>query len=123
MRTEDNRPTLTHQNSLQICIRTAVHRRRRGGLPPPGPPPLLPFQCLRLTAKSLLRHLRCQEDLRFKILRPAFGGDHRGALGGGCVPAKPLPPPPFRAPLPPPSNTSLPPPPPLLGQATSSMYS
>ena len=31
-----------------------------GGLPPP--PPILPFQCLRLTAKILLRCLRCQED-------------------------------------------------------------
>ena len=31
----------------QGCIRTAVHRRRRGGYPP-----LLPFQCLRLTAKK-----------------------------------------------------------------------
>ena len=41
----------------QGCIRTVVHRRRGG-----GPPPLLPFQCLRLTAKILLRRLRCQED-------------------------------------------------------------
>ena len=42
----------------QACIGTAVHRRRRGG----GNPPLLPFQCLRLTAKILLRRLRPQED-------------------------------------------------------------
>ena len=37
----------------------------QGGYPPPpGPPfpPLLLFQCLRLTAKILLRCLRCQED-------------------------------------------------------------
>ena len=59
------------------------------------------FQCLRLTAKTLLRRLRCQEDLRFKNFRPAFGGDHRGTLGGGGVPAKP-PSPPFRPPPPPP---------------------
>ena len=59
--------------------------------PPPDPPPLLPFHCLRLTAKILLRRLRCQEDLRFKIL----GGDERGTLGGGGVPAKPPAPRPF----------------------------
>ena len=41
-----------------------------GGVPPPP----LPFQCLRLTAKILLRRLRCQEDLSFKIFWPAFGG-------------------------------------------------
>ena len=47
------------------CVRAAVHRRRRGGTPPldpAPPPPLLPFQCLRLTARILLRRLRCQED-------------------------------------------------------------
>ena len=69
-----------------------------GGGPPPPPlePPFpVPFQCLRLTAKILIRW---QEDLRCKIFRPAFGGNHRGTLGGGGVPAKPLPPPP---PLPP----------------------
>ena len=66
---------------------------------PPIDPPLLPFQCLRLTAKILPRRLRCQEDLSFKIFRPAFGGDHRGTLGGGGGgggPSQPpLPPPPF----------------------------
>ena len=64
-----------------------------GGRGVPPPPALLPFQCLRLTAKSLLWRLRCQEDLSFKSSRPAFGGDHRGTLGGvGGVPAKPPPP-------------------------------
>ena len=71
-----------------------MHRRRRGGAPPP--PPHLPFQCLGLTAKFLLR---CQEDLRFKI----FGPPSAGAIGapsedGG---SQPNPPPPPR------SNTSL----------------
>ena len=36
-----------------------------GGVPLPRPlshPPPLPFRCLRLTAKILLRRLRCQED-------------------------------------------------------------
>ena len=67
----------------------------------PLPPSLLPFQCLRLTAKILLQRLRCQEDSSFKIFRPAFGGDHRGTLGGGRV--RPNPPPlplPFRLPPP-----------------------
>ena len=39
--------------------------RGRGGYidpPPPRTPPLLPFQCLRLTTKIVLRRLRCQED-------------------------------------------------------------
>ena len=37
-----------------------------GGTPagsPCPPPPILPFQCLRLTARIFLRRLRCQEDL------------------------------------------------------------
>ena len=72
------------------------------GLPPP---PLLPFRCLRPTAKFLLRRLPCQADLRFKNFRPAFGGGLRGTLGGGGVPAKP-PPFPFRPP-PPLSNPHL----------------
>ena len=63
--------------------------------PPPSPPPLLPFHCLRLTAKVLLRRLRCQEDLSFKFFWPAFGGDHRGTVGGrGWSQPNPLPPPP-----------------------------
>ena len=33
-----------------------------GGGVPPLDPPLLPFQCLRVTAKMLLWYLRCQED-------------------------------------------------------------
>ena len=75
-----------------------MHRRRRGGTPPPGPPcpppPLLRFQCLRLTANILLRRLRSQEDLRFKIKKPPFSGYHRGALGkGGRGPSQSPPPP------------------------------
>ena len=59
----------------QGSIRRAVHRRRRGGyLPPWTPPPFLPFQCLRLTAKILLRRLRCQEDLSLTILGPPSVG-------------------------------------------------
>ena len=54
------------QTSVQ-CIGAAVRRRRGGGYPgPPSPqrppPPVLPFQCLRLTAKILLRRLWCQEN-------------------------------------------------------------
>ena len=85
----------------QGCIRTAVHRRRRG-VPPLPLDPLLPFQCLRLTAKILLR---CQEDLGSKHFWRAFGDDHRGTLGGGGSQPNPPPPPPFRPPLPP-CNTS-----------------
>ena len=91
-----------------------------GGVPPltpptslhlDPPPPPLPFQCLRLTAQFLLRRLRCQEDLRFKIFRPPFGGDHRGTLGGGGgVRPNPFPPPsPLQTP-PPPSPLQTPPP-------------
>ena len=69
-----------------------------GGVPPlDPPPPLLPFQCLRLTAKILLRPLRCQEDLRLKRFG-TFGGDHRGTLGGGGSQPNPPPPPPMQTP-------------------------
>ena len=85
----------------QRCIRMAVHRRAYPPSPRP-PPPLLPFQCLRLTAKVLLRRLRCQEDLRFKCF--GKGGDHRGTLGGRGSQPNPLPPPLQTPPL---WNTSL----------------
>ena len=84
----------------------------RVGVPPPGPhlpPPLLPFPCLRLTAKILLRRLRCQEDFKLQNFRPAFGRDHRR----GVAAKPPSLPPPFRPPSPP-FNTSLPPLPPIL---------
>ena len=51
-------PPVTYQNG-----RTP---QEEGGVPLPP----LPFQCLRLTAKILLRRLRCQEDLSFKIFGP-----------------------------------------------------
>ena len=65
-----------------------------GGVPPPGPSPLLPFQCLRLAAKNLLRRLWCQEDVGFNI----FGPPSAGTTGG--IPAKPPSQPPFKPPLP-----------------------
>ena len=71
-------------------------------------PPLLPFQYLRLTAKILLRCLRCQEDLRLRNFQPAFGRGHKGA------PGRRPPPLPLHTPPPPSSNTSLPPPHPPL---------
>ena len=70
--------------------------------PPLDPPPLplLPFQCLRLTANILLQCLRCQEDLSFNIFGLPSAG-HRGALGGGGSQPN-APSPPFRPPpLPP----------------------
>ena len=93
----------------------AVHRRRRcgGGTPPPpsvclvpppplDPPPPLPFRCLRLTAKILLRRLRCQEYLRLNI----FGPPSAGTIGGPWEEGGPSQTPPSPSP-PPPSNTSL----------------
>ena len=48
-----------------------------GGEPPPPldpPPSLLSFQCLRLTAKILLRRLWHQEDLSLNIFGPPSAG-------------------------------------------------
>ena len=59
-----------------------------GGGTPWTRPPLLPFQCLRLTAKVLLRRLRCQEDLSSKIVGPPSAG----TIGGPCQPTPPPPP-------------------------------
>ena len=66
---------------------------RRGGTPPgpPLPPPLLPFQCLRLTAKILLR---CQEDLSLQIFGPPSAGTIGGPWEEGGGPSQPLPLPP-----------------------------
>ena len=70
-----------------------------GGAPPP-PPPSLPFQCLRLTAKILLRRLWCQEDLRLKISGPPLAGTIGGPWEEGGGQPNPLPPPPLQtAPL------------------------
>ena len=80
----------------QRCIRTAVHRRRGYPLPALDPPALLPFKCLRLTAKILFRRLRCPEDLGFK----SFGPPSAGTLGGGG--SQPNPPSPPSDPPPPP---------------------
>ena len=57
-------------------------------------PPLLPFQCSRLTAKILLRRLRCQEDLRFKMFGPLSAGTTGGPWeeGRGSQPNPPSPP-------------------------------
>ena len=81
----------------QGCIRTAVHRTPGGrtrGVPPPQTPyrPLLPFRCLRLTAQNMLRRLRRQEDLGFKIFGPPSAGTI-GAPWEKKVPAKPPSPP------------------------------
>ena len=49
---------------------------------------MLPFKCLSLTAKILLRRLWCQEDVSFKPFGPVRV---RGTLGGGG-PSQPPPP-------------------------------
>ena len=66
--------------------------QEEGGYPPIDPPPLLPFQCLRLTAKIVLRRLRCQEDLSFTIFSPPSAGTIGGPKEEGGVPANPPPP-------------------------------
>ena len=91
--------------------------------PPPPPPPLPMFEAGSQNIDSAPSVPRGFTPQHF---RPAFGGGHRGTLGGGGVPAK-APLPPFRPPppssdrplpsppsdpLPPPSNTSLGQPPP-----------
>ena len=83
-----------------------------GGVTPSWTPPpiLLPFQCLRLTAKKLLRRFRCQDDLSFKIFGPPSSGTIGGPWEEG-VPAKP----PLRSPPPPLIHPwGTPPPPPAL---------
>ena len=47
------------------------------------PPPPLPFQCLRLTAKILLRR---QEDLSLKFFGPPLAGALGGGEGGSQIP-------------------------------------
>ena len=81
-----------------------------GRVPAPldPPPPLLPVQCLRLTATILLRRLRCQEDLGCKIFGPPSAGSTGGPWEEGDPSQTPLPP--FRPPSPP----SNPPPPPCV---------
>ena len=60
--------------------------RGRGGLKG-HPRPLLPFQCLRLTAKNFAAAPSVPRGFKLHIFWPAIGGDHRGTLGGGGVPA------------------------------------
>ena len=98
-RTRWNRCCRSWKVCLRSCRRDALQRDWGGGggsdvLERPytvgrregTPPPLIPFQCLRLTAKILLRRLRCQEDLNFKNVGPPSAG----TIGG--------PPPPLQTP-------------------------
>ena len=62
----------------------------------PPPIPVLPSQCLRLTAKILLRRLQPKGGFKFKIFWPAFSGYHRGTQGGGVSQPNAPPPYPFR---------------------------
>ena len=81
-----------------VMYQNARTPQEEGGVPPL----FLPFQCLRLTAKVLLRRLRCQEDLRFK----SFGAPSAGAIGG-----------PWEEGGPSPFQTHFRPPPPFLTHA------
>ena len=59
-----------------------------GGVNPPPPgPPSPPLQCLRLTAKILLRRLQCQEALSLIV----FGPPLAGTIGRRAVAATPPP--------------------------------
>ena len=89
----------------------AVHRSRRGDTPPPPPFPMFEADSQNFaSAPSVPRRFKLQNSW------PAFGGDHRGTLGGGGSQPKPPPslllhpfpppPPPFRPP--PPITASLP---------------
>ena len=82
------------------CISTAVHWRRRLPSPidPPPPPPAIPM--FEADSQKCASAPLVPEGFKLTNFRPAFGGDHRGTLGGGG--SQPDPPP-----LPPPSNTSL----------------
>ena len=93
-------------------LQTRTTSPRRHAKPPPRPPPLLPFQCLR-PAKFCFGAFDATMPRGFtlQIIWPAFGGDHRGTLGGGGGPS-PSSIPTSGPPPTPPSNTSLPPPPP-----------
>ena len=68
--------------NTQGCIRTAIQRRRRGRTPPP--PPMFETDSQTFASAPLV-----PRGFTLKVFRPAFGGDHRGTLGGGGVPAKP----------------------------------
>ena len=87
---------------------------RRGGtspdppyLPPLGPPPPLPpLVMFEADSQNFASAPSVPRGFKFQNLWPAFGGDHRGTIGGGRV--RPNPPPPS---LPPsdPLTPSLPP--------------
>ena len=72
--------------------------------PPSSPPPPLPM--FEAESQSFASAPSVPRGLKPKNFRPAFGGDHRGTLGGGGVPAKP-PTSSASKPPSPPSNTSL----------------
>ena len=88
------------------CIRTAVHRRRRRGVPPAAPPLPPPLPMFEADIQTFASAPSVPRGFTLQNFRPAFGGDHRGTLGGGG--SQPNPPPPFRPPPSPPSNTFLP---------------
>ena len=98
-----------------------------GGVRPPGPPPPLPM--FEADSQNFASVPSVPRGFTLQILRRAFGGDHRGTLGGGGVPANPPPPQPNPMPVTRGYMRVLypllypPPPPPLLTHPSSSRHS
>ena len=89
-----------------------------GGAPPLDNPPPPPLSMLEAQSQDFALAPLAPRGFKLQTCWPAFGGDHRGALGGGgSQPTPPpfsdppLPPPPFQTPLPPPFRPPPPPPP------------
>ena len=76
-----------------------------GGAPPPlDPPPPPPLPMFEAGSQSFASAPSVPRGFTLQNFWPAFGGDHRGTLGGGGVPTKPPSPPP---PSDPPSHPLL----------------
>ena len=73
---------------------------------PPRPPPPPPLPMFEADSQHFASAPSVPRGFTIQNVRFTFGGDHRGTLGGGGVPAKP----PFTPPPFPPSDP-LPPPP------------
>ena len=77
--------------------------------PPPGPPPPPALPMFEADSQTFASAPSVPRGFTLQKFWPAFGGDHRGTLGGVGGPSQT--PPPLSDLPSPPSNTSLPPPP------------